>query len=224
MAPETVLWIGGWASGLACWRRELEALYPGPSHRFLDAHDVLVDRGRLRREAAALPAGSAIAGWSLGSLLMHLDLQDGGFPEVRFLSLSPVFDFCGEGAPWSRAALARMIRKLPRARGEVLEDFWTLVKGGSQVSRDAAEAWRRQADVYSLDALVAGLEALGSLAADPAALETRPGIAFVASGRDPLAPPPRGRVAGAAWSFYPGGHLPFLDFPDIVRPLLGAPA
>jgi hypothetical protein len=221
---ECVLWIGGWASGLACWRRELEALYPGLAHRFLDAHDILGDRGLLRREASALPAGSAIAGWSLGSLLLHLDLLDGGFPDVRILSMSPIFDFCGEGAPWSRAALARMIRKLPRARAEVLAEFWTLIKGGSPVAHDAAEAWLRQSVGYSLDALVAGLETLGSLAADPAALEGRAGLAFVASARDPLAPPPRGRVVGSAWTFYPGGHLPFLDFPDIVRPLLDAPA
>jgi hypothetical protein len=222
--PESVLWIGGWASGMACWRGGLETLYPGPSHRFLDAHAALGDRGLIRREAAALPPGSVVAGWSLGSLLLHLDLLDGGFPEVRVLSLCPIFDFCGEGAPWSRAVLARMIRRLPRARAEVLAEFWTLVKGGSSVSRDASAEWARQSEGYSLDALVAGLEALGSLAADPAALETRPGLAFVASARDPLAPPPRGRVAGSAWTFFPGGHLPFLDFPDIVRPLLDATA
>jgi hypothetical protein len=221
---EPVLWVGGWASGLACWRSELEALYPGRPHLFLDAHDLLGDRGRLRREAAALPAGCVIAGWSLGSLLLHLDLLDGGFPEGRILSLSPIFDFCGEGAPWSRAVLARMIRRLPRSRAEVLAEFWNLVKGGSPVPPEASSAWIRQAEGYSLDALVAGLEALGSLAADPSALEARPGIAFVASARDPLAPPPRGRVAGSAWTFFPGGHLPFLDFPDIVRPLLDAPA
>jgi hypothetical protein len=138
--------------------------------------------------------------------------------------MSPVFDFCGEGAPWSRAVLARMIRKLSRARAEVLAEFWTLIQGSSPVAQDAAASWLRQADGYTLDTLVAGLETLGSLAADPGALDGRTGLAFVASARDPLAPPPRCRVAGSAWTFYPSGHLPFLEFPDLVRPLLDATA
>lgn len=230
---EPMLWIGGWASNLACWRHAIEARFPGRRHRFLDAHAVLADSAALESAAAGMPPGGIILAWSLGSLLLHRALAAGPFPDVRTVSLSPIFDFCGEGSPWTPAVLARMLRKLARSREEVLSEFWVQIKGNSPVTPGEEEAWRKQAREYTFDSLAAGLEALGSLKADPA--EIRPGKPgrhiLVASDADPLAPaavqlaglPPelQRELAG-----YPGGHLPFLDHPDIILSALAdrAPA
>lgn len=217
LAP--VLWLGGWASGLACWRRELETLYPDRAHYFLDAHDVLAHPALLARGAAELPPDGTLAAWSLGSLLVHAGLASGSFrPACRILSLSPVFDFCGENGAWPPAALARMIRRLPKARETVLEEFWTSVRGNSNVTPAAAEAWKAQSLGYSLDSLVQGLETLA---------ETRtresfafPDIVFLTSRIDPIAPAPRGAAESPQWILYPKGHLPFLDYPSLTASLL----
>lgn len=219
---EPMLWIGGWASNLTCWRAAIEERYPGRRHRFLDAHAILADGGVLESAAAGMPKNGVILAWSLGSLLLHRALAEGPFPDVRTVSLSPVFDFCGEGSPWPPTVLARMLRKLARSREEVLADFWTHIKGDSQVSPEAEEAWKRQASGYGLDALSAGLDALGSVLVDPAALPARPGRhAFVASRSDPLAPAAAGLEEAPGWTLYPRGHLPFLDYPEMVLAALG---
>ena len=46
---EAMLWIGGWASNLACWRGALEARYPGRRHRFLDALGLRQSLGERQR-------------------------------------------------------------------------------------------------------------------------------------------------------------------------------
>lgn len=222
---EPMLWIGGWASNLACWRRSIEARFPGRRHRFLDAHSALADEGVLPSAAAGMPPGGIILAWSLGSLLLHRALATGTFPRVRTVSLSPIFDFCGEGSPWPPAVLARMLRKLARSREEVLSEFWTMIKGNSPVTHEEEEAWRAQSREYSFDSLAAGLEALGSIRIDPASLPRRSDAAgrhiLLASDADPLAPAavqlaglPGEMQAGLAG--YPGGHLPFLDYPEAV--------
>lgn len=222
--PEPMLWIGGWASNLACWRKTIEARFPGRKHRYLDAHALLADDTALESAAAGMPPGGVILAWSLGSLLLHRALSSGPFPDVRMISLCPILDFCGEGSPWPPAVLARMLRKLARSREEVLEEFWKLAKGDSAVDPEAEDAWKRQAAGYTLDSLAAGLEALGSLKVEPAALPRRPGRhALVASPRDPVAPA-AAQLAGLEdipVFAYPGGHLPFLDHPEAVLAALG---
>lgn len=219
---EAMLWIGGWASNLACWRGSLEARFPGRRHRFLDAHAVLEDEGALLSAAAGLPKGGVILAWSLGSLLLHKALAAGPFPDVRLVSLCPIFDFCGEGSPWTPAVLARMLRKLARSREEVLEEFFVRMLGNSQVTSEDAEAWKRQAEGYSFDRLAAGLEALGSLRVEPASLPSRPGRhRFVASPADPVAP---AAIPGPDGFAYPEGHLPFLDHPGAVLAALSGMA
>lgn len=219
---EPVLWVGGWASSLACWREELTARYPDREHRFLDAHEILSRPAALPEAAAALPPGGIVAAWSLGSLLLHRRLAEGDFPARPVLSLSPVFAFTGPRSPWPPAALARMIRRLGRDRDTVLREFWTQVKGTSPVTPVAEAAWLRQADGYALVDLVAGLEALLNLAVDPAHPSlAAAGLRLMAGERDPLAPAGP-EVSGAPKRvLYPEGHLPFLDHPDLVEPLLG---
>lgn len=222
---EPMLWIGGWASDLACWRKSIEIRFPGRKHRYLDAHAVLADASVLESAAAGMPPGGVILAWSLGSLLLHRALSSGPFPDVRMVSLCPVLDFCGEGSPWPPAVLARMLRNLARSREEVLGEFWKRVKGNSPIAPEDEAAWKRQAAGYSFDSLAAGLELLASLRVDPSTLPRRPGRhALVASARDPVAP------AGAQLAgledlpvfAYPEGHLPFLDHPESVQAALGA--
>jgi hypothetical protein len=216
-----VLWLGGWASGLACWRRELETLYPGRTHAFLDAHDVLAHPALLPRAIAELPPEGTLAAWSLGSLLLHAALVSGSLrPACRVISFSPIFDFCGENGSWPPAALARMVRRLPKARESVLADFWTSLKSNSPVTGDFEAAWKRQSLGYSLDSLVLGLETLAEIRVP----ETLPfaGVTFVTSRIDPIAPTPRGSAEGPQWILYPKGHLPFFDYPGLVEPLLSA--
>lgn len=217
-----ILWVGGWASSLACWREELAARYPGREHRFLDAHEILSRPAALPEAAAALPPGGTVAAWSLGSLLLHRRLAEGRFPARAVLSLSPVFAFAGPGSPWPPAALARMIRRLGRDRDTVLQEFWAQVKGTSPVTPAAEAAWLRQADGYALADLVAGLEALLNFTVDPTHPSlTAAGLRLVAGERDPLAPAGPEVPGAPARVLYPEGHLPFLDHPNLVAPLLG---
>jgi hypothetical protein len=218
---DPVLWLGGWASGLACWRRDLEALYPRREHAFLDAHAVIEEPALLSLAASGLAGRGTLVAWSLGSLLLHRALADGSFAaECRLVSVSPIFEFCREGGPWPKAAVMRMARRLPREREAVLAEFWDLAKGNTAVTPEQETAWLGQAGGYELPALLGGLEALAESKVDRAALPPRPFHAFLASPQDPLAPTPRGIFPGKDWIAYPGGHLPFLEHPALLAPLL----
>jgi hypothetical protein len=218
-----ILWIGGWASDLACWGGALESLYPGRTHRFLDAHDLLAGAADLRAEAANLPSGGCLAAWSLGSLLVHHALLEGWRPACRVLSLSPIFDFCDPDGRWPRAAVLRMARRLPREREKVLAEFRAEAWGLSQVPGELAEAWNARVRAYPDASLVLGLETLADLHLRKEKLPVQSGLAFLASPEDPLSPAPPGAAADPRWRLYPRGHLPFLDFPRIVAPLLPPP-
>src|SRR5690606_3115254 len=215
---------GGWASGLACWRSDLEKLYPGREHAFLDAHDLLENPDLLAAAAAGLPADGVLAAWSLGSLLVHRALESGSFaPSCRLVSVCPIFDFCAEGGPWPRAAVIPMARRLVREREAVLAEFWNLVKGGSPVSPAQEEAWHGQTRRYSTASLAQGLEVLaGTSAKIPPGGRAghAAGHFHLASLRDPLAPQAEGAIPSGGWTAYERGHLPFLDYPELMDPLL----
>jgi hypothetical protein len=217
-----VLWLGGWASGLACWRAPLEALYPRREHTFLDAHAVLEEPGLLALAAAGLPKDGTLVAWSLGSLLLHRALADGLTTDCRRVSVSPIFDFCAAGGP-PRAALKRMMRRLPRERETVLAEFWDLIRGNSAVTPAQEQAWRAQARAYPLASLLQGLEALDAVAVDRKSLFREGGDnrhRFLASPLDPMAPAPREAFPGRGWNGYAAGHLPFLDYAAALTPLL----
>jgi len=218
-----VLWIGGWASDLACWRGALETFYPGSTHRFLDAHALLDGAADLRAEAARLPPGGCLAAWSLGSLLVHQALWEGWRPDCRILSLSPIFDFCRADGRWPQAAVLRMARRLPRERDKVLAEFRSAAWGPSQVPGELAEAWDARVRTYPDESLVLGLQTLAEVHLAKGSFPSIPGLVFLASPEDPLSPSAPGAGADPRWRLYPRGHLPFLDFPRIVAPLLPAP-
>jgi hypothetical protein len=216
-----VTWIGGWAFNLACWRSHLVSLYPGREHTFLDAHAILEEPSLLASAAKNLPPGGTLIAWSLGSLLLHRGLAQGEInASCKFISISPIFDFCREGGPWSPSVLFKMARKLPKDRHSVLTDFFALLQGDSEMDPAQTEAWKRQANKYSLDSLLLGLEALGGIKVAPETIPANTRIIFLASELDPLAPSTSQDFSRPGWISYPQGHLPFLDYPDLVKPLL----
>lgn len=218
---EPILWLGGWASDLACWRDELAGLYPGREHRFLDAHAVLAAPGRLATAAAGLDAGATLVAWSLGSLILHKTLAAGWRPACRLVSASPVFDFCRADGPWPPAAVKRMSRRLQGERAAVLAEFRSLALGNSGVTHPGrAEAWTRQASAYPADSLAAGLAYLAETRAVPAEVPAGARHFFLASAHDPIAPLARPDIAGRNWAEYPEGHTPFLDYPALLSPFL----
>ncbi len=218
---EPVIWLGGWASNLGCWRNRLEELYPDREHAFLDAHSVVAEPGLLRLAISSLPRGGTFIAWSLGSLLLHRGLADLEWEaECGLVSISPIFDFCREDGPWPPAALIRMTRKLPKSRETVLNEFLDLVQGRLQMQAGEVEAWKIQSRKYTLDALLEGLEALGGIVIKNSQLPKNPRHVFLCSVKDPLAPPNREDFPGPGWIGYPEGHLPFLDYPNLLRPLL----
>ena len=222
---DPVVWIGGWASNLACWRTSLEGLYPSREHSFLDAHAILEEPGLLQIAANSLPPNGTMIAWSLGSLILHRSLASGELnTSCRLVSVCPIFDFCREGGPWPPAALFRMTRKLHGNRESTLAEFYALVQGDSSVSQAQTEAWKIQSRAYSLDSLLAGLAALNDIKVMRTSLPAHDRHTFFASAQDPLAPPNREDFPGPRWIGFPKGHLPFLDYPDLLRPLLSGKA
>ncbi|HKP95091.1 MAG TPA: hypothetical protein VJ385_04970 [Fibrobacteria bacterium] len=218
---DPVVWLGGWASGLACWRPAIEALYPRREHTFLDSHAILEEPGLLALAVAGLPADGTLVAWSLGSLLLHRALAEGSLrPGCRLVSAAPVFEFCNANGPWPKAAVIRMARRLKSEREAVLAEFWGLVKGASSLPEGAEAAWLGQSRTYGLESLLQGLEVLGSTVLDRAALPADNRHFFLSSPRDPLAPTPRGEFPRGTWIAYPQGHLPFLDHPGLLGPIL----
>ncbi|GEM_PF-853414 len=216
---DPVLWLGGWASGLACWRAAIEALYPHREHIFMDSHAVLEEPGLLALGASGLPRNGTLVAWSMGSLILHKALAERTFAaECRLVSLSPVFEFCHDGGP-PKASLIRMARRLPREREAVLAEFWGISKGNSPVTHGQEAAWLRQSAGYALTSLLQGLEFLGGTGVDRAALPASDRHFFLASPQDPLSPTPRGTSPGREWIGYSRGHLPFLDYPELLGPL-----
>ncbi len=213
---EPVYWIGGWASNLACWRPQLEALYPGHEHTFWDVHSFLDEPGLLKTAVESISGGGTLVAWSLGSLVLHRAMiAEGLRPKYRLLSVSPIFDFCRPPSPWPQAALSRMMRRLDRARESVLSEFWQQVIGTSLVSPEISDAWIRQSEHYTLHSLLTGLNALADCKLDYPSLPAIPGHRFLASKLDPLSPTEADLLSSPAWIEYPCGHLPFFDFPKL---------
>jgi hypothetical protein len=218
---DPIVWMGGWASGLACWRGTLEAVYPHHEHAFLDAHAVLEEPALLGLATKGLSKGGTLIAWSMGSLILHKALVEKSLsPECRLVSLCPIFDFCREGGPWPKAAVIRMARRLSRERDAVLSEFWNLAKGTSAVTQDLVSAWIGQSRGYAIASLQQGLEFLRDTVVERSALPANDRHFFLSSPQDPLAPTPRGIFPGKEWIAYARGHLPFLDHPELLAPIL----
>jgi hypothetical protein len=219
----TLTWIGGWAGNIACWENDIRCLYPEAGHVYIDAMDII--REKMSLDDIYHMAGSRdwIAAWSMGSLVLHQWLAEkrGSLKEknVSFLSICPVFDFCGEPKGWHPLVVRKMIRKLDNDKEQVLVDFLNRMDALSQLTHDQRESWFRSAKAINSEVLIQGLSYLMAIRVPFEKLKPFiPQLLFAADINDPLAPLPgqwESISDGAVYTVT--GHVPFLSQPDVFR-------
>lgn len=206
-------WIGGWASDLQCWDGLLRESLPDFDLRFLDVHNFLDSTDRLEHLLAVAPAGSCLAGWSLGALVVERLLREGRVPlEMPVVSICPFLDFCATDGPWKPLVLRRMVRRIFGDAPGVLSEFAANM-GLEGMVRDA---WIRQALEMSEDVLAEGLLALEKTKF-VAPWHPHPRRLFVVSPDDrvsPACPTPAGSTRVMPEG---SGHAPFLNRPEAFR-------
>lgn len=211
IAAQSALWIGGWASDVACWEPEIAAAFPDHTHSFLDAMEYLDRPEELAKAIGHAASDGVVLAWSLGSLLAHELLEGGSWPAgVRLISLCPVFDFCRPGRGWRPGVIARMRRRLAEDRFAVISDF-AMRLGVPDAMR---ERWLAAAGRHELAVLDRGLEVLATRRAQPRAA---PFVRLVAGEDDPIAPIDAQEIAGFRIAWYARGHAPFLTDPACIQ-------
>jgi hypothetical protein len=184
--------------------------------RFVDAHGVLDGCDRMEHLLAMAPAGSCVAGWSLGSLLLERLLREGRVPpKMPALSVCPFLDFCDPAGPWKPLVLRRMTRRLFGDAAGVLSDFADLLG----LEGDVRRGWFQQGIALGEESLAAGLSALESLRFQAPWAE-HPRRLFAVSPDDPVSP--RCEVPEELRRTLPvgSGHVPFLKCPEALREIL----
>ena len=209
-------WIGGWASDLQCWDGLLGGFYPEFDLRFVDAHSVLGESSRLEHMLSEASAGSCVAGWSLGGLLLESLVREGRVPpEMPVLTVCPFLDFCSDDGPWRPLVLQRMMRRIFGDAAGTLSDF------GDRMGLEGLvrEAWFQQALELGEESLAEGLSKLRShrLAAPWA---HHPRRLFAVTPDDPVSPPCETPLAATRILPAGSGHIPFLRHPDAFREIL----
>jgi pimeloyl-ACP methyl ester carboxylesterase len=215
-ATTPLYWIGGWASDLQCWDGLLRESLPEFDLRFLDVHNFLDATERLEHLLAVAPAGTCLAGWSMGSLVVERLLREGRVPlEMPVVNICPFLDFCDPTGPWKPLVLRRMIRRIFGDASGTLSDFASLMGIEGRIR----EGWLRQALEMREETLAEGLVALEATKFD-APWHEHPRRLFVVSPDDkvsPACPTPdsvtRTMPAGA-------GHVPFLTHSEAFREAL----
>ena len=209
-------WIGGWASDLQCWDGLLRERFPDFDLRFVDAHSVLGDGSRLEHLLAAASAGSCVAGWSLGGLLLEDLLRRGRIPpEMPVLTVCPFLDFCDPAGPWGTLVVRRMMRRLFGDAAGTLSDFAERMG----LEGDLRRAWFRQAAEMGEETLAEGLSALLDRRF-PQPWASHPRRLFAISPDDPVSPP-CATPPGESRTMPPGsGHIPFLRHPQAFAEVL----
>lgn len=216
-------WIGGWASDLQCWDGLLRETLPEFDILFLDAHNFVSSTHRLEHLLSVAPAGTCLAGWSMGSLVVERLLREERVPlEMPVLHICPFLDFCAPDGPWKPIVLRRMVRRIFGDAPGLLSDFATNMGLDGRVK----ESWMRQALEMQEDVLADGLSALETTKF-AAPWTDHPRRLFVVSPDDRIAPPcptPQGDTRTMPVG---SGHVPFLNHPDlfheILRELAGRP-
>jgi hypothetical protein len=175
-----IVWIGGWASSVACWKASIQEQYPNREHVYYDIADLLLDPTAVQQLESNLSSSTALVGWSTGSLWIHrwMGQQDrSNWKGLSIHSISPVFTFCAtqeQKKGWPVSVVNRMIQLIqrsPKFREGVLQDFWKSMVRGSRIPDDQKEHWWVQAQRLSEEQLVAGLEFLRDVTVDIAGLE-----------------------------------------------------
>lgn len=209
-------WIGGWASDLQCWDGLLRETLPEFDILYLDVHNFLDSTQRLEHLLSVAPAGTCLAGWSMGSLVVERLLREERVPlEMPVVSICPFLDFCTPNGPWKPMVLRRMVRRLFGDAPGVLSDFATNMGLEGLVK----ESWMRQALEMREDVLADGLSALEATKyAAPWA--NHPRRLFVVSPDDRIAPPCSTPEADTRVMPIGSGHVPFLNHPDCFHEIL----
>ena len=121
-----------------------------------------------------------------------------------------------------------MIRSLKSQKEKILEQFFQQVEGKFQPNahrrQEQMQAWKSQGLNYSTEALQAGLMNLKNIHISDQQIEEISqhfkNHRYLASENDPLIRYPEKFFAYSKVSRYPKGHLPFLDYPEILKSLL----
>lgn len=209
-------WIGGWASDLQCWDGLLRETLPEFDIHFLDAHNFLGSGHRLEHLLSVAPAGSCLAGWSLGSLLVERLLREERVPlEMPVANICPFLDFCTPEGPWKPLVLRRMTRRIFGEAHAVLADF------AANMGLDGlvAESWFRQAVEMGEENLAEGLSALETIRfSEP--WHPHPRRLFVVSPDDRIAPPCPTPADCTRLMPAGSGHVPFLRHPAAFQDAL----
>ena len=211
-----VTWIGGWASPIGLWEREIALLLPACEHRFLDAHELLDGEASLGQELSKLDSGSLVVAWSLGSLLALELMEAGNWPRgVRLVAVCPVLDFCDLSGPWRPLVLDRMIRALGKDLAGTLTSFRERMWPAMPLN--FAARWLSRAMLIPLPWLVHGLEVLRDRKVNAALLDGAD-ITWVTGGRDAVSPV----LAGLQGDVHrlDTGHVPFLEDGNGFRSVL----
>lgn len=214
-------WIGGWASDLQCWDGLLRETLPDFDILFLDVHNFVDSTRRLEHLLAVAPAGTCLAGWSLGSLVVERLLREERVPlEMPVVNICPFLDFCAPEGPWKPLVLRRMVRRLFGDAPGVLSDFATNMGLDGLVK----DSWMRQALEMREEVLADGLSALETTRFEAPWAE-HPHRLFVVSPDDRIAPPCTTPAAHTRRMPEGSGHVPFLNHPDrfhdVLRELAG---
>jgi hypothetical protein len=207
---KNILWLGGWASNIKCWEKEIERLYPEQKHTFLDTHLLLPTPDLLQNTLQNLPTDTAIAAWSLGSLWVHQQLSLGILKSSHsILSICPIFDFCNPQGHWKSKVLRRMQQKLALDKTQVLKDFWKQFQAPDPFEK----TWLEQAEHYSEESLKQGLDYLMNTQVNLNYLKPYASqIFFVNPQNDLLSPSLLALNQNPFRSIsINGGHLPFLE-------------
>ncbi|MBF0432245.1 MAG: hypothetical protein HQK83_13255 [Fibrobacteria bacterium] len=224
---KTLIWTGGWASNLVCWQKDIEQLYPGNKHIFLDSFDVLRPECTVVNMAKSYENPVFIF-WSLGSLTFFYWLMSHGKGVVpkglHFISLCPIFDYCMKPGGWDPRVLKLMISGLEKDRNKVLGSFLRRLNKGDALSESQQYAWLalNQPDRMSIETLQRGLNFLMETKIHPEILKPyEKQLCFVISRCDPVAPEPKGiKSLQCPVKFVEKGHLPFLTDSSTILGLL----
>ena len=218
----TIHWLGGWASSLSCWEKQLRELFPDFEHRFLDTHALL---NKTPAEAGVLfppqgVGGNVVAGWSMGTLLAHHWIAQGLWPQdLPLLSLCPVFRFLRPGG-FGEPIILKMEKKLIAHREAVLRDLWRRMPKAGVIPAEWEENWIAGARNYSDAELIQGLDFLKDIVVETSTLHSVPDRWELLFGDQDLLAPDRGMETlppRAVRTDYAGGHLPFWECPELIR-------
>ncbi len=209
-------WVGGWASDLQCWDGLLREVLPDFDLRFLDVQNFLDSTDRLEHLLAVAPAGTCLAGWSLGSLVVERLLREERVPlEMPVASICPFLDFCAPEGPWRPVVLRRMVQRIFGDASGVLSDFASTLGLEGRIR----EGWLRQALEMPEEALAEGLLALGKTQFTPP-WHPHPQRLFLVSPDDPVSPPCQTPPELTRLLPVGSGHVPFLNRPEAFREAL----